>query len=42
MSQHLNAEKAFAPNDFYATSADTMFDELCRWTQAMKPMRTPS
>lgn len=42
VSQHLNAENAFATNDFYATSADTMFDELFRWTQAMKPMRTPS
>ncbi|MDO8458728.1 MAG: NAD(P)H-dependent oxidoreductase [Burkholderiaceae bacterium] len=42
VGQHLDADKAFAPNDFHASSADVMFDELYRWTQAMKPLRAPS
>jgi NAD(P)H-dependent FMN reductase len=42
VSQHLNAEKAFTSNDFHTSSAGIMFDELYRWTQAMKPMRSPS
>jgi NAD(P)H-dependent FMN reductase len=39
VDQHLDAEKTFAPNDFHVNSAEVMFDELYRWTQAMKPMR---
>ena len=41
VGQHLDAEKNFSPNDFLASSADAMFDELYRWAKAMKPMRQP-
>lgn len=41
VGQHLDAQKAFVPNDAHATSADAMFVELYRWTQAMKPLRAP-
>ncbi|MGH6625904.1 MAG: NADPH-dependent FMN reductase [Burkholderiaceae bacterium] len=39
VTQHLDAEKAFVPNDFHTSSASTMFDELYRWTMALTPLR---
>lgn len=42
VSQHLDADKAFVPNDFHTSSAVVMFDELHRWTQALLPMRALS
>ena len=42
VGQHLDAEKSFVPNSLHTNSADTMFNELYRWTQAMKTLRLPS
>lgn len=42
VGQHLDTEKSFVPNSLHTSSADTMFDELYRWTQAMKTLRLPS
>lgn len=38
-SQHLDAEKRFAPNELHETSAKAMLDELARWAAALKAMR---
>ena len=42
VGQHLDAQKTFVPNDLHTSSATAMFDELYRWTQAMKPLRAPA
>lgn len=39
VAQHLDAEKAFEPNDLHTGSATTMLDELHRWAVALKPLR---
>jgi NAD(P)H-dependent FMN reductase len=38
--QFLDADGAFAPTDIVATGATTMLDELYRWSEALKPMRS--
>jgi NAD(P)H-dependent FMN reductase len=42
VGQQLDAQKAFVPNDLHTSAANAMFDELHRWTQAMKPLRAPA
>lgn len=42
VAQQLNADKAFVPTEFHATSSKVMLDELYRWTQALKTLRAPA
>jgi NAD(P)H-dependent FMN reductase len=42
VSQHLDAEKNFAATEIHEKSARTMLDELSRWAEALKPMRSSS
>ena len=42
VGQHLDTEKSFVPDSLHTNSADTMFGELYRWTQAMKTLRLAS
>lgn len=41
-AEHLDGESgAFTPNDLHQTSAAAMLDELARWEQAMRQLRSP-
>ena len=39
VTHHLDAGKKFTPNDSHTKSAQTMLDELLKWTNALKVMR---
>jgi hypothetical protein len=41
VARHLDAEKSFVATDIHANSATALLDELARWAQALKPMRSP-
>jgi NAD(P)H-dependent FMN reductase len=40
-SQHIDDTGLFVPNELHQKSAADMLDELLRWAEALKPMRTP-
>ena len=39
-SQHVGADGAFRPTEQIAASAGVMLDELHRWAEALKPLRS--
>jgi NAD(P)H-dependent FMN reductase len=38
--QHLDENKVFKPKDVHTSSATAVLDELLRWAEALKPLRT--
>jgi NAD(P)H-dependent FMN reductase len=42
VAQQLDANRQFKPSDVHTSSAGTMLDELLRWAEALKPMRSPA
>ena len=41
VSQQINDQKVFTPNDIQKDAATQLLDELLRWAVALKPLRAP-